>query len=58
MKNSNNHIDEERQLLETIHKISRQINFSEFESGSLQHSKFLIEVIEHLELQLKMIRSK
>lgn len=58
MKNPGNHIDEERQLLEAINKMSRQINFSEFESGSLQHSKFLIEVIEHLRLQLETIRSK
>lgn len=58
MTHSNTHVDEEQQLLDTIKKMSGQINFSDYQSSSSQHSKFLIEVIEHLELQLETIRQK
>lgn len=56
MKQSGNLKDEELQLIETINRMSRQINFHGNESGASKHSMFLMEFIEHLEDQLESIR--
>ena len=47
---------EERRLVDTINRMSRQIHFSNLHRGTSSHSKFLTEVIEHLEDQLESIR--
>ena len=47
---------EERRLVDTINRMSRQIHFSSLHKGASSHSKFLTEVIEQLEDQLESIR--
>ena len=47
---------EERRLVDTINRMSRQIHFSTLHKGTSRHSRFLTEVIEHLEDQLESIR--
>lgn len=56
MKHSNKPIEEELKLIETIHKMSSQIDFSEQQSSASRHSEFLVEFIEHLEDQLESLR--
>lgn len=48
--------DEELKLIDTINRMSNQLNFADHQSSSSQHSQFLVEVIESLEDQLESIR--
>lgn len=56
MNHSDNQTDEELKLIETINRMSSQIDFSEHSSATARHSEFLVEFIEHLEEQLDSIR--
>jgi len=56
MKRTDSIEAEELRLVDTINKMSSQIDFSAQHSGSSKHSEFLSEVIDHLEDQLEAIR--
>lgn len=55
MNQSSRFYSEETQLLDTIGKLSHQLNFSD-KINCTQHSLLLLEVIDSLEEQLDSIR--
>ena len=47
---------DEMTLIDTINRLSNQLNYTQISSRSYAHSEFLLEMIENLQHELDLIR--